>query len=128
MLPGLRGSRASSGSGRVLEGLARQKPRGGNGGGQLGPWGPSQGWGLGRSNLLSEPWEGGACRSWSPWCCSVRALVYSRHQSVLIQRMLSRQTLLEAPWQWYHWLGRGGGALSSKLTAPRHPGAGAGVE
>ena len=58
VLPGLRGSRASSGSGRVLEGLARQKPRGGNGGGQLGPWGPSQGWGLGRSNLLSEPWEG----------------------------------------------------------------------
>lgn len=42
--------------------------------------------------MLSEPWEGGACRFWSPWCCSVRALVYSRHQSVLIQRMLSRHS------------------------------------
>ena len=40
LLPGLRGSRASGGSGRVLEQLAWQKPRGGNGGGQLGPWDP----------------------------------------------------------------------------------------
>ena len=117
----------------MVEGPEQQKPRGGNGA----PGGTSQGCGDPQSlgagvgaQVLDEPQEGRAGRSWSPPCCSVRALVYSgRPVSVYSEDAL--ETILGPPWQRHRRLGRGTGGPLFVPTAPCAPppsGAGARVK